>query len=299
MTSFTDGFWNMLIFICTVGGIIGMYLFIRAYTTTRQTGGTTETTGHVWDGDLREYNNPLPRWWLNMFYITLIWGVVYLLLYPGVGTHPMMLGWSSAKQYEEQMAAADEQYGPLFERFVSEDIAVVAQDPEALKMGRRLFLNYCAGCHGSDAGGFPGFPNLRDGDWIHGGSPEAIKTSIMQGRNGVMPPWKAVVGEEGARQLTQYVLSLNGRDVDEAQAQAGKALFATNCVACHGADGTGNQDLGGPNLTNNIWLYGGSPKAIEETIANGRNGQMPAHADFLGEAKSHLLAAYVYSLTNQ
>jgi cytochrome c oxidase cbb3-type subunit 3 len=299
MTSFTDGFWNMLVFICSVGGIIALFLFIRAYTSDRRSGETTETTGHVWDGDLKELNNPLPRWWLNMFYITLIWGVIYLLLYPGVGTHPMLLGWSSANQYEEQMAAAEERYGPLFERFVSEDIAVVARDAEALKMGRRLFLNYCAGCHGSDAGGFPGFPSLRDGDWLHGGTPEAIKTSILAGRNGVMPPWGEAAGEEGVEQLTQYVLSLSGRDADEAQARAGKEIFKTLCVACHGPDGTGNQALGAPNLTDSIWLYGGSPKAIADSIANGRMGQMPAHGDFLGEAKSHLLAAYVYSLTNQ
>jgi cytochrome c oxidase cbb3-type subunit 3 len=299
MTSFTDGFWNMLIFICSVGGIIALFLFIKVYSTGVRGGETTETTGHIWDVDLKELNNPLPRWWLNMFYITLIWGVIYLLLYPGVGTHPMLLGWSSVGQYEEQMAAANERYGPLYERFVSEDIAVVAKDPEALKMGRRLFLNYCAGCHGSDAGGFPGFPNLRDGDWIHGGSPEEIKTSIIAGRNGVMPPWAEAAGEEGVAQLTQYVISLNGRDADEAQAQAGEAIFKTLCVACHGADGTGNKELGAPNLTNNVWLYGGSPKAIADSIANGRMGQMPAHGDFLGEAKSHLLAAYVYSLTNQ
>ena len=299
MTSFTDGFWNMLIFICTIGGIIGMYLFVRAYTTDRRTAETTETTGHTWDVDLKELNNPLPRWWLNMFYITLAWGLVYLLLYPGVGTHSMLLGWSSAKQYEEQMTAADERYGPLYERFVSQDIVAVAEDPEARKMGRRLFLNYCAGCHGSDAGGFPGFPNLRDGDWLHGGTPEAIKTSIMQGRNGIMPPWKEAAGEEGVRQLTQYVLSLAGRDHDEQAARAGAEHYKTLCVACHGPEGKGNQALGAPDLTNNVWLYGGSPKAIEDTIANGRQGQMPAHADFLGEAKSHLLAAYVYSLSNQ
>ncbi len=298
MTSFTDGFWNMLIFICSVGGIIALYLFIKVYSTGAR-GETTETTGHIWDVDLKELNNPLPRWWLNMFYITLIWGVIYLLLYPGVGTHPMLLGWSSVGQYEEQMAAANERYGPLYERFVSEDIAVVAKDPEALKMGRRLFLNYCAGCHGSDAGGFPGFPSLRDHDWIHGGSPEEIKASILRGRNGVMPPWGEAAGEEGVQQLTQYVLALNDRDADETQAQAGKAIYKTLCVACHGPDGTGNKELGAPNLTNNIWLYGGSPKAIADSIANGRMGQMPAHEDFLGEAKSHLLAAYVYSLTNQ
>lgn len=299
MTSFTDGFWNMLVFICSVGGIVVLFLFVKAYSEDRRSGESVETMGHTWDGDLAELNNPLPRWWLNMFYITMIWGVVYLLLYPGVGTHAMLLGWSQVKQYEEQMAAAEERYGPLYERFVSEDVAVVARDPEALKMGRRLFLNYCAGCHGSDAGGFPGFPSLRDGDWLHGGSPEAIKTSILEGRNGVMPAWGEAVGEDGVRNLTQHVLSLNGRDADSTQARAGEEIFQALCSSCHGKDAKGNQTLGGPDLTNNTWLYGGSPKAIEASIAGGRHGEMPAHADFLGEAKSHLLAAYVYSLTNQ
>ena len=299
MTSFTDGFWNMLIFVLSVGGIIALFLFVKAYSADRRSGEPVESMGHKWDGDLEELNNPLPRWWLNMFYITLLWGVVYLLLYPGVGTHAMLLGWSQVKQYDEQIAAANELYGPLYERFVSEDIAVVARDQEAVKMGRRLFLNYCAGCHGSDAGGFPGFPSLRDGDWLHGGSPQAIKTSILEGRNGVMPAWGVAVGEEGVGNLTQYVLKLNGREIDEAGAQAGEEVFNALCTSCHGKDATGNQALGGPNLTNKIWLYGGSPKAIESSIANGRQGQMPAHAEFLGEAKSHLMAAYVYSLTNQ
>jgi cytochrome c oxidase cbb3-type subunit 3 len=299
MTSFTDGIWNMIIFIGTVGGIIALFLFVKSYSAGRPAGESVQSMGHKWDGDLEELNNPLPRWWLNMFYITMVWAIVYLLLYPGVGTHPMLLGWSQVKQYEEQMAAADERYGPIFEQFINEDVAVVARSPEALKIGRRLFVNYCASCHGSDAGGNPGFPNLRDGEWLHGGTPQAIKTSIMNGRNGVMPAWGAAVGEQGVQDLTQYVLSLSGREFDAAAAKAGEAIFDSMCIACHGKAGVGNQALGAPDLTNNIWLYGGSPKAIEASIANGRQGQMPAHADFLGEAKAHLLAAYVYSLSNK
>ena len=186
MTSFTDGFWNMLIFVGTVGSIIVLYLFTRNYSADRPPGEGVQSMGHKWDGDLEELNNPLPRWWLNMFYITMVWAVVYLLLYPGVGTHSMLLGWSQVKQYDEEMAAAEERYGPIFEKFMSEDIVVVARSPEALKIGRRLFVNYCASCHGSDAGGNPGFPNLRDADWLYGGTPEAIKTSIMNGRNGAV-----------------------------------------------------------------------------------------------------------------
>ena len=299
MTSFTDGFWNMLIFVGTVGSIIVLYLFTRNYSADRPPGEGVQSMGHKWDGDLEELNNPLPRWWLNMFYITMVWAVVYLLLYPGVGTHPMLLGWSQVEQYDEEMAAAEKRYGPIFEKFMSEDIVVVARSPEALKIGRRLFVNYCASCHGSDAGGNPGFPNLRDADWLYGGTPEAIKTSIMNGRNGVMPPWGVAVGEESVKNLTQYVLSLNGREFDEAAAKGGEETFNALCVSCHGKGGVGNQELGGPSLSNNIWLYGGSPGTIEASIANGRQGQMPSHADFLGEAKVHLLAAYVYSLTNK
>lgn len=299
MTSFTDGFWNMLIFVGTVGGIIVMYLFVRSFSAGRPTSEGVQSMGHKWDGDLEELNNPLPRWWLNMFYITMAWALVYLLLYPGVGTHPMLLGWSQVKQYDQEMAAAEERYGPIFEQFLSEDIAVVARSPEASKIGRRLFVNYCASCHGSDAGGNPGFPNLRDDDWLYGGSPEAIKSSIVNGRNGVMPAWGGAIGEDGVRNLTEYVLSLNGREFDAAAAKAGEATFSALCSSCHGEGGIGNQALGGPNLTNNIWLYGGSPKTIEASITGGRHGQMPPHGDFLGEAKAHLLAAYVYGLTNK
>jgi len=299
MTSFTDGIWNMLIFVGTVGGIIVLFLFTKNYSGEQPAGESVQSTGHKWDGDLEELNNPLPRWWLNMFYITMIWGVGYLLLYPGVGTHSMLLGWSQVKQYDEQMADAEKRYGPIFEQFVSQDVAVVARSPEALKIGRRLFVNYCAACHGSDAGGNPGFPNLRDVDWLHGGSPEAIKASIMDGRIGVMPNWDAAVGEEGVKELTQYILRLNGRDSDEAAAKAGEKTFNALCTSCHGKGGVGNQQLGGPSLVDKTWLYGGSPKTIEASIANGRKGEMPPHADFLGEAKSHLLAAYVFSLSNK
>jgi cytochrome c oxidase cbb3-type subunit 3 len=299
MTSFTDGFWNLLIFVGTVGGIIVLFLFTRNYSGDLPAGESGQATGHKWDGDLEELNNPLPRWWLNMFYITMIWGIGYLLLYPGVGTHSMLLGWSQVGQYEEQMADAEKRYGPIFEQFVNEDVAVVARSPEALKIGRRLFVNYCAGCHGSDAGGNPGFPSLRDYDWLHGGSPEAIKASIMNGRIGVMPNWGAAVGEDGVDELVQYVLSLSGRTVDQAAANAGEKTFNALCTSCHGKGGVGNPKLGGPNLTDKIWLYGGSPKAIEASIADGRMGEMPPHADFLGEAKSHLLAAYVFSLTDK
>lgn len=296
MGSFSEGFWNLFIFVSTVGGIVGLFIFIRCFTESRAPLDRVETTGHKWDGDLEELNNPLPRWWLNLFYITLAFGVVYLLLYPGVGSHEMLLGWTQKAQYEEEMAAAEKQYGPIFARYLSQDVADVSRNEEALKIGRRLFVNYCATCHGSDAGGNPGFPSLRDSEWLYGGAPLNIKTSILAGRSGVMPPWKAVLGEKGVADVAQYVLSLGGRATDREAARAGETKYRELCVACHGDNGKGNQQVGAPDLTNDIWLYGGTLADIENSIANGRQGRMPAHEEFLGEGKAHLLAAYVYGL---
>jgi cytochrome c oxidase cbb3-type subunit 3 len=197
------------------------------------------------------------------------------------------------------MEAAEQKYGPLFAKYAGTPIPQLAADDDALKIGQRLYVNYCASCHGSDAGGGPGFPNLRDDDWLYGGEPEAIKTSILDGRTGAMPAWGEVLKEQGVDEVAAYVLSLNGREGDADQIAAGKTHYATYCAACHGADGTGNTALGAANLTNNIWLYGGSPGAIRLTVNHGRNGRMPAHREFLGEDKAHLLATYVYSLSNK
>ena len=294
-----SSFWSWWVIILTLGNIVACYWLIR-WASRRRAGEATqgEVTGHTWDETLQEYNNPLPRWWLWLFYITIVFGFVYLALYPGLGNFKGLLGWSEVGQYQDEMAKADAEYGPLFAKYSKEDLATLAKDPQAIKIGQRLFLNYCAGCHGSDAGGAPGFPNLTDNDWLYGGAPETIQTTILDGRNGVMPAWGQVLGAQGVDEVTAYVLSLSGRPVpDAAQVSAGKAKFETYCAACHCADGKGNQAIGAPNLTDNIWLYGGSPAIIKQTIANGRNGRMPAQRDFLGEAKVHLLAAYVYSLS--
>jgi len=299
MADFTSSFWNWYIIIPTVAGIIGCFLLIRWLSTGgAKPGEQAESMGHVWDEDLEELNNPLPRWWLNMFYLTLFFGIGYLILYPGLGSFAGILGWSSAGQYDQEIDMADAKYGPLFSRYESMDLVAVAKDPEALRMGERLFVNYCAVCHGSDARGARGFPNLRDNDWLYGGAPETIEQTILNGRNGVMPSWESALGgEAGVADVTQYVLGLSGHNVDTAAAARGEQKFKTLCVACHGADGTGNQALGAPNLTDKIWLYGGTEATVKETIAKGRNGTMPAHADFLGKDKVHLLAAYVYSLS--
>ncbi|HKK04595.1 MAG TPA: cytochrome-c oxidase, cbb3-type subunit III [Gammaproteobacteria bacterium] len=293
-----SSFWSWYVTLLTLGNIVACYWLIR-WSSRRRAGEAPqgEVTGHTWDEDLQEYNNPLPRWWLWLFYITIVFGFVYLALYPGLGSYKGLLGWTEKSQYEQEMAAAKQEYGPIFAKYQKEGIAALAADPKAREIGQRLFLNYCAQCHGSDAGGGPGFPNLTDNDWLYGGQPETIQKTILDGRNGVMPAWGKILGDEGVDQVAAYVESLSGRQADPQLVEAGRAKFQTYCVACHGADGKGNQALGAPNLTDNTWLYGGSPMTIKETIRNGRQGHMPAHRDFLGEAKVHLLAAYVYSLS--
>jgi cytochrome c oxidase cbb3-type subunit 3 len=299
MADFTSSFWNWYIIIPTLGGILGCFLLVRWLSGgTVKKGEKAGSMGHVWDENLEELNNPLPSWWLKLFYITLVFGLGYLVLYPGLGSFPGLLGWTSVGQYDRQMDLADARYGPLFTKYRGMPIIALAADPAAHKMGERLFVTYCAVCHGSDARGARGFPNLRDNDWLYGGSPDQIEQSILNGRAGVMPAWKdALGGEQGVADVVQYVLSLSGRNVDQAAAARGKKKFQTFCVACHGPEGKGNQALGAPNLTDNIWLYGGSEKAVTETVSNGRHGKMPAHKEFLGEDKVHLLAAYVYSLS--
>jgi cytochrome c oxidase cbb3-type subunit 3 len=301
MADFTSGFWNWFIIVPTLGGIVALFILNRWMTTPPSKGAEKpKSMGHVWDENLEELNNPLPRWWLNLFYVTLVFGVVYLALYPGLGSYAGALGWTMKGQYEREIAEADKRLSPLFEKYLREDLNRLAVNGEALKTGERLFTTYCTVCHGADARGARGFPNLRDGDWLYGGSPEAIKASIMQGRTGTMPPWGAVLGPEGVFNVAEYVISLSGkRVVNENAAAAGREKFKELCVSCHGPDGRGMIALGAPNLTDDVWLYGGTQKDIMETIEKGRAGRMPAHAEFLGEAKSHLLAAYVYSLSQK
>ncbi len=297
MADFTSGFWSWFIIAATVVGILAMFVLNRWMTEApKKPGEQPKTMGHVWDEDLAELNNPLPRWWLNMFYITLVFGIGYLALYPGLGSFAGMLKWSEVGEYDREVEAANKQFGPLYEKYMQEDLRALAGNREALKTGERLFVNYCTVCHGSDAGGGPGFPNLRDKDWLYGGDPATIKASILNGRTGVMPAWGPALGAAGVDNVAEYVLQLSGRKADEAKAGAGKEKYQQLCVACHGAEGKGNPALGAANLTDNVWLYGGSKKAVMESIEKGRQGKMPAHKDFLGEAKVHLLTAYVLSL---
>jgi cytochrome c oxidase cbb3-type subunit 3 len=233
-----------------------------------------------------------------LFYITIVFGFIYLALYPGLGSFAGKLGWSSRGEYQEELKVADAEYGPLFAKFQNTDMKLLAADPQAKAIGQRLFLTYCAQCHGSDARGNKAYPNLTDTDWLYGGDPETIKSTLLKGRNGMMPPMGAAVGtDKDIENVAHYVLSLSGSTSDPIKASFGKEKFGA-CVACHGAEGKGNPALGAPNLSDKTWLYGGSVATIMETIRGGRNNVMPAFGDFLGEAKVHLLASYVWGLSN-
>lgn len=301
MSDFVSGFWGIYITVIVVVGIVGLtvLLFTQSKTTVKP-GQQAETLGHVWDDDLQEYNNPLPRWWMMLFYLTLIFGVIYLALYPGLGTFKGLRNWTSVGQYNEEKAQAEAKYLPLYQRYRNMDIKAVAADPQAREMGQRLFQTYCVQCHGSDARGSKGFPNLVHHDWQYGGAPETIQTTILGGRHGQMPAFGAVLGEEKVKDVANYVRSLSGKSHDAVRAARGSETFKTICAACHGPDGHGNTAIGAPNLTHpsGVWLYGSTEKTIIETVTNGRNNQMPAWKDFLGEDKVHLLAAYVWGLSN-
>ena len=291
--------WSWYIIVLTAANILACFWLIR-WNSKRRIGEAVEgdTTGHTWDDDLQEFNNPLPRWWLWLFYLTIFFGIGYLIIFPGMGNYKGTAKWSEVGQYNAEMQAAEEKYGPIFAAYAKQPIPELAKDSKAMATGQRLFLTYCSVCHGSDGGGAPGFPNLTDKDWLYGGDPETIQTTILDGRNGMMPAMGMGLPDEQVDDLVAYVLSLSGREADSPKVEAGKKLFATMCVACHGADGKGNPAMGSANLTDKIWLYGGSPGAIKQTIKFGRNGVMPAHREFLGEEKVHLLAAYVYSLSH-
>ena len=296
-----SSFWSNYIIILTSLNIVGCFWLIKWASKKREGEAKEgEVTGHVWDGTLEELNNPMPKWWLWMFYISLVFSIIYLWLYPGMGNVKGAFNWSQTSQYEQEMIEAEKKYGPLFAKYAATPITDLARDKKANAIGQRLFLTYCSTCHGSDAKGARGFPNLADNDWLYGGTPASIKTSILNGRSGMMPAMGAALGgEDGIDEVASYVQSLSGRKTDAAKTTAGKAKFEMMCAACHQATGKGNVALGAANLTDNVWLYGGSAGAIKQTIRDGRNGKMPAHKNFLGEDKSHLLAAYIYSLSQE
>ena len=312
MSDFTSGFWNGYVIVLTLASIAYCAWLLLVTSRTRvkpgaapavSKGTKVELHGHTWDGDLAELNNPLPRWWMWLFYITIVFSLAYLVLYPGLGKLPGALGWTSVGEHASEIADFDARQAPLYAKYSAMDIPHVAVDPLAHAMGERLFLANCAQCHGSDAGGGKGFPNLRDNDWEYGGDPVSIKESITNGRNGIMPPFGPILGDNGVKNVAHYVRSLSGLPADSLRVQIGKPIFMQNCAACHGADGKGNQQIGAPNLTDQIWLYGGTEATIVETITKGRGEasaitRMPAHKDLLDPGKIHLLTAYVWGLSN-
>lgn len=302
MSDFYSGFWDWYVAVITVVAVVGCAVFLKSQSKVHvkfDAKGQPQSTDHVWDETLREYQHPLPRWWVGLFYITVAFGIVYLVLFPGLGTkYKGLLGWTSAKELQAENQAADARFGPMFDAYLQRDIPSVAGDARARQIGERIFLNNCAQCHGSDARGAKGFPNLTDQFWIWGGTPEAIETTITDGREALMPPQIEVVGSrEKALDVANYALSLSGSKHDEGRAQRGQETFAAVCAACHGPDGTGNQAIGSANLAVPVSLYGRSEAAVMDAIEHGHHGVMPSHKDVLSKAQIHLVAAYVYSLS--
>jgi cytochrome c oxidase cbb3-type subunit III len=298
VADFTSAFWSLFVAGGTLVSIVACALLLQSLSR-RKLASDPEKTSHVWDEDLDEYNNPLPRWWIGLFWITIAFSLVYLWFYPGLGSYQGSLKWTSAGQYTDEVKVAEDKYGPMYAKFAQTDLVKLSADPEARIVGQKLFLNYCSQCHASDARGARGFPNLTDQDWLYGGDVQTIKTTILDGRNGMMPPMGAALGsEQNVRDVANFVRSLSGLEHDKAAAARGKPLFAV-CGACHGPEGKGTPAMGAPNLTDKTWLHGSSEATIIETITKGRSSTMPAHRAFLGEPRSHVLAAYVYGLSNR
>jgi cytochrome c oxidase cbb3-type subunit 3 len=299
-------FWSTYISVLTIGSLIGLTWLLLATRKGESKNTTDQTMGHSFDG-IEEYDNPLPKWWFWLFVGTLVFSVGYLILYPGLGNWKGILpgyenGWTGVNEWQKEMDKADARFGPIFAKYAAMPVEEVAKDPQALKMGGRLFASNCSVCHGSDAKGAFGFPNLTDKDWRWGGEAETIKASIMNGRHGVMPAWAEVIGDQGVADVAAFVLTdLDGRSLPEgnkADVVKGKEIFAANCVACHGPEGKGTPAMGAPDLTHpQAFIYGSSFAQLQQTIRYGRQGQMPAQADIQGNDKVHLLAAYVYSLS--
>lgn len=299
MSDFFNGFWGYYIAVIALGGIFWCLwlLFSQRKWLIKKTSDTVEDTGHIWDGDLRELNNPVPRWWSYMYILMCVFGLGYLVLYPGLGTFQGTLGFTSAVEIQEDQTKLNEEVKPVFAKYAAMDIPAIAADPEARMIGQRLFLNHCAQCHGSDARGAVSFPNLAEGDSLYGRTPETLQASIAQGRNGVMPPMGANINPKTAGEIAQYVRSLSGLAHDQIRVIPGKREYLNNCVACHGVDGKGNKALGAPNLTDDVWLYGSSEATIVHSILNGRNNRMPAQEHVLTPEQVRMLTAWVWGLS--
>lgn len=299
MSDFTSDFWHLYVAGLTLISILACLVLLWISGTTTVKNADDNTTGHVWDEDLREMNNPLPRWWVYLFVITVIFGLIYGALYPMFGNIQGKLGWSSHGQYDAEKQRNLDAIAPLYAAFAEMPHDKLAADSGAMAVGERLFMNYCAQCHGSDARGSRTFPNLTNGDWLWGGDIDSIKTSIAQGRMGIMPPMAAAVGDANqVHNLAHYVLSLSGSPHDSVKATLGRPSFST-CAACHGADGTGNTLMGAPNLTNNVWLHGWGVEAVTRAINHGITNVMPAQNVLLTDEQIHVLASYVWGMSNR
>jgi cytochrome c oxidase cbb3-type subunit 3 len=298
MSDFVSNFWSVYVAGITIFSILACVLLLWFSGKAKAMTAHDNTTGHVWDGDLREMNNPLPRWWVGLFIITIVFAVVYLALYPGLGGSPGSSGWTSRGQYEAEVKKGDEAVAPLYAKFMSMKVEDVAKDPQAHAIGERLFMNNCSQCHGSDARGGKGFPNLTDSDWLYGGTPEKIAETLLKGRVGNMPSMSAAVGtSDDVKNVANYVLSLSGSPHDSVRANLGKEKYAV-CAACHGADGKGLQAVGAANLTDNIWLHGFGEQAIVNMVVNGKSNVMPAQEGKLTAPQIHVLTSYVWGLSN-
>lgn len=300
MSDFINNGWSIYIAAVVILGLAAC-LGLLIIASRRKVMASDNTTGHVWDEDLRELNNPLPRWWMGLFVITVVFAVLYLALYPGLGSFGGQLGWTSIGQLEAEQAKAQAAMAPLYAKFTSQTPEALAKDAQAMAIGERLYINNCAQCHGSDAKGSKGFPNLTlpVASRLATDSFDAVKATITNGRQGMMPPMAAAVGSsEDVKNVANYVLSLSGSPHDSLRASLGKAKFGA-CAACHGMDGKGNQALGAPNLTDGIWLHGWGENAIVSIINTGKVNQMPAQADKLTEAQIHVLTSYVWGLSNR
>lgn len=299
MSDFIGNFWSLYVSVLTLVGIFACLLLLWITARKKVTPHADNSTGHVWDEDLREMNNPMPRWWMWLFVLTIIFSLGYLLAYPGLGSYKGELGWTTHGEYADEVDKANKALAPLYAQFTAKPAEALAGDPAAMAVGERLFMNNCAQCHGSDARGSKGFPNLTDGDWLHGGASAKLAETITQGRQGNMPPMAAAVGTpDDVKNVAHYVLSLSGSPHDSLRSQLGKARF-TACAACHGMDGKGNQALGASNLTDDIWLHGWGEQAIVNMVNGGKVNVMPGQAGKLTEAQIHVLSAYVWGLSNK
>jgi cytochrome c oxidase cbb3-type subunit III len=299
MSDFKTEFWSVYVAAISVVSILACLLLLWITARKKVTSQADNTTGHVWDGDLREMNNPMPRWWMWLFVITIIFGFLYLAAYPGLGSYKGQLGWTTRGEYDAEVDQANKELAPLYAQFTVKKVEELAGDANAMAIGERLFMNNCSQCHGSDARGSKGFPNLTDGDWLHGGTPDKIKETITNGRRGQMPVMAAAVGTPGdVKNVANYVLSLSNSAHDSVRAQLGKSKF-TACAACHGMDGKGNQAVGAPNLTDDVWLHGWGEQAVINMINNGKINEMPAQGGKLTAAQIHVLTAFVWGLSNK